>query len=204
MSKPWLFCFLTAVIGAAAFFVGPYLWPMGHDVSMPPPTLLPGYIAVSAIEALAFGFAVAFAVFGWSTIRKLRLGAPWLNGMLFVTLIWFTGNWWIHDNLHMNVGLDMNRLLYIELAFHMTMIACGVVLAIGLMRLAHRAPPKVTELRLALTPHLDCHRPPCALARHNWSSRSGNAPTWWTRPCSSRADIGSARVCLPRLAVTAR
>jgi hypothetical protein len=139
MSKPGQFFILTIVIGVAAFFIGPHLWPAGHDVPMPPPTLLPGYIAISAIEALAFGFAVAFAVFGWSAIRDLRLGARWLNGMLFVTLIWFTGNWWVHDSLHMNVGLDMNRLIYIELAFHMTMLACGVVLALGLMRRASHA-----------------------------------------------------------------
>ncbi len=87
MSKPWQFFLLTIVIGVAAFFIGPYLWPAGHDVPMPPPNLLPVYMVISAIEALAFGFAVAFAVFGWSAIRDLRLGARWLNGMLFVTLI---------------------------------------------------------------------------------------------------------------------
>ncbi len=55
------------------------------------------------------------------------------------------GNWWIHDSLHMQVGLDMNRLLYIEIAFHMTMLACAVVLAFSLMRLARHAaavPPR--------------------------------------------------------------
>jgi hypothetical protein len=38
----------------------------------------------------------------------------------------------------MNVGLDMDRLIYIELAFDVTLLACGVVLAIRLMRLAGR------------------------------------------------------------------
>ena len=136
MSKLWQFFLSTIVIGVAAFFIGPQLWPAGHGVPMPPQSLLPAYMAISAIEALAFGFAVAFAVFGWSAIRDLQLGARWLNRMLFVSLVWLIGNWWIHDSLHMNVGLDMNRLLYIELAFHMTLLGCGVVLALGLMRLA--------------------------------------------------------------------
>ena len=139
MSKPWQMFFLTVVIGVAAFFTGPQIWPMSHDVPMPPPNLLPGYMALSVVEALAFGFAVAFVVFGWPAIRDLRLGAPWLNRMLFVTLAWFMGNWWIHDSLHMHIGLDMNRLFYIELGFHMTMLACGVTLALSLLRLGSHA-----------------------------------------------------------------
>jgi hypothetical protein len=139
MSKSWQMFLLTIAIGGGAFFVGPQIWPAGHDVPMPPSNLLPGYIAISAVEALAFGFAVAFVVFGWPKIRDLRLGAQSLNRMLLVTLSWLMGNWWIHDSLHMHVGLDMNRLIYVELAFHMTLLACGVTLALSLMRLAGHA-----------------------------------------------------------------
>ena len=139
MNKPWQVLVLTVVVGIAAFLTGPRIWPMTPDAPMPPPNLLPGYIAVSAVEALAFGFAVAFAAFGWPAIRDLRLGARWLNKWLFVTLCWFIGNWWLHDNLHMHVGLDMNRLLYIELFFHISMLVCGVTLALSLMRLTRHA-----------------------------------------------------------------
>jgi hypothetical protein len=130
---------LTVVIGAAAFVTGPKIWPMGHDVPMPPANLLPAYIAFAAVEALAFGFAAAFAVLGWPAIRDLRLGAGWLNKLLFVTLIWFMGNWWLHDNLHMHVGLDMRRLVYIEYGFHGSMLACGVILVLSLLRRAGQA-----------------------------------------------------------------
>lgn len=127
---------LTLVIAAAAFLSGPKLWPMAASVPQPPPNLLPFYIALSAIESLAFGFAVAFAVFGWPAIRRLPLGSPWLNKWLFITLCWFMGNWWMHDNLHMHVALDMNHLLYIEYGFHVTMLACVLVLTVGFVRLA--------------------------------------------------------------------
>ena len=130
---------VTVVIGAAAFLTGPRIWPMTPDASMPPAFLLPGYVVLSAIEALAFGFAVAFAIFGWPAIRGLSLGAPWLNKLLFITLCWFVGNWWAHDNLHMHVGLDMHRLIFIELGFHITMLICGVTLTLGLVRLAKHA-----------------------------------------------------------------
>lgn len=145
MTKPWrtfFFIVVTLVIGAVAFLTGPKLWPMAPDVPPPPAHLLPAYIVLAALEALAFGFAVAFAIFGWPAIRDLKLGAPWLNKLLFVTLVWFTGNWWIHDSLHMHIALDMNRLLYIEYGFHMSMLACGVILAIAWMRLAGRAAGK--------------------------------------------------------------
>ncbi len=139
MSRSWGMFLVTVVVGLAAFVTGPKIWPAGPDVPMPPANLLPGYIALSAVEALAFGFAVAFAVLGWPAIRGLRLGAPWLNKLLFVTLCWFMGNWWAHDNLHMHNGLNMHGLLFIEIAFHLTMLACGVTLTLGLIRLAKRA-----------------------------------------------------------------
>jgi len=130
---------LTLVIGAAAFLTGPKIWPMAHDVPAPPDNLLPAYIALAAVEALAFGFAAAFAAFGWPAIRDLNLGPRWLNKMLFVTLTWFLGNWWFHDNLHMHIGLDMHRLVYIEYGFHVTMLACALIVVLGLVRLASRA-----------------------------------------------------------------
>ena len=136
MSSRWKMTLSTLVIGIAAFLVGPILWPMSPAVPAPPSSLLPAYMAVSAIEALAFGFAASFAVFGWPAVRDVPLGAPWLNRALFGSLVWLTGNWWIHDSLHMHVALDMNRLVFIELFFHMTLLACGLTVALGLMRIA--------------------------------------------------------------------
>lgn len=146
MNRWWRMSLLTLVIGAVAFVAGPKLWPMAASVPEPPSALLPFYIVLAAVEALAFGFAVAFAVFGWPAIRRLPLSS-WVNKSLFVTLCWFMGNWWIHDNLHMHIALDMNRLLYIEYGFHVSMLACAVILTVGLVRLA--AQPAATKPRLS-------------------------------------------------------
>jgi hypothetical protein len=132
----WRMSLLTLVIGVAAFLTGPKLWPMAPSVPEPPSSLLPLYIVLAAVEALAFGFAVTFALFGWPAIRRLPLGAPWLNKSLFISLCWFMGNWWMHDNLHMHIAFDMNRLLYIEYGFHISMIACVLILTVGFIRLA--------------------------------------------------------------------
>jgi hypothetical protein len=143
MGRSWWMLIVTILIGFAAFAAGPKIWPAGPDVPMPPANLLPGYIVLSGIEALAFGFAVAFALFGWPAIRDLALGAPWLNKWLFVTLCWFTGNWWAHDNLHMHNGLNMHGMIFIEIGFHITMLICGVTLILGFLRLAQRSGGKV-------------------------------------------------------------
>lgn len=139
MRRPWWMLIVTIVVGAAAFLAGPKIWPMAPEVPAPPANLLPFYIVLSAIEALAFGFAVAFAILGWPAIRGLNLGAPWLNKWLFVTLCWFMGNWWAHDNLHMHNALNMHGLLFIEVGFHITMLICGVTLALGFVRLARHS-----------------------------------------------------------------
>jgi hypothetical protein len=139
MSRFLWILIITVVVGVGAFFAGQQLWPMGHGVPVPPPNFMPLYMALSAIEALAFGLAVAFAVLGWPTVRELPLGAPWLNVVFFVTLLWLVGTSWVQDNLHMNVGLDMTRLVYIEYAFPLTLLAYGLVLALRLIRFALRA-----------------------------------------------------------------
>jgi hypothetical protein len=131
---------VSLAIGIPAFLIGPQLWPMSTEVPPPPPDLLPAYMALAAIEALAFGLAVAFVLFGWSNVRGLRLGPSWLNAVLYVSIAWLLGNWWIHDNLHMHVALDMGRLLYIEYGFHLTLLACGAVLAVSFLLLARGAP----------------------------------------------------------------
>jgi len=141
MSKLWKMLIVSVAIGGGALIAGPKIWPMAPDVPAPPASLLPAYIVLAAVESLAFGFAVAFAVFGWPAIRGLRLGPRWLNKVLFVTLVWFLGNWWMHDSLHMHIGLDMQRLVYIEYGFHLTMMACAAILALSLMRLVNRPEP---------------------------------------------------------------
>ena len=44
MSSRWKMSLSTLVIGAAAFLVGPILWPMSPSVPAPPSSLLPGYM----------------------------------------------------------------------------------------------------------------------------------------------------------------
>lgn len=39
----------------------------------------------------------------------------------------------------MHNGLNMHGMIIIEVGFHMTMLACGVTLTIGLVRLGKRA-----------------------------------------------------------------
>jgi hypothetical protein len=49
----------------------------------------------------------------------------------------------MHDSLHMHNGMNMHGLLFIEVGFHITMLICGVTLALGFVRLAQHSDCKV-------------------------------------------------------------
>ena len=42
----------------------------------------------------------------------------------------------MHDSLHMHNGMTMHHLLFIEVGFHITMLICGVTMALSFVRLA--------------------------------------------------------------------
>lgn len=130
---------VTLIVGAGAFALGPMLWPPGPDLPHPPAGLMPAYLALAVVEALAFGFAIALLLFAWPAVRAMAIGSIAFKRVLYVSVAWLMGNWWMHDGLHMNVGLDMERLVYIEYAFHMTLLACGFALAWAIIGAARRA-----------------------------------------------------------------
>jgi len=132
---------VTLVVGAGAFVLGPMLWPPGADLPHPPAGLMPAYLALAVVEGLAFGFAAAFLLFAWPAVRAMATGSLAFRRALYVSVAWLMGNWWMHDGLHMNVGLDMGRLVYIEYAFHVTLLACGLVLAVAIIGNVRRATP---------------------------------------------------------------
>ena len=126
--RPWLrVLVLTLVVTAAAFMLGPIIWhPLGLE---PSPGQLPFFMVVSLFEALALGLGVSFLVFGLPVVRgapaHLR-GRAWL---MYVGIGWALVSWWPHGNLHMSNGDDMQRLLYIEYGFHVTLVISAAVVA---------------------------------------------------------------------------
>jgi alpha-beta hydrolase superfamily lysophospholipase len=81
-------------------------------------------------------FVVAVLLTAPRVIRELPAAQRGLAWAVALGLVWFLGNWWIHDGLHVVVGQDMGGLLAIEYGFHLTLIIAGAAMASALVRLA--------------------------------------------------------------------
>ena len=57
---------------------------------------------------------------------------------MFLSIGWLMVSWWPHDNLHMHTGIDLQKLLYIEYGFHVTLMVCAIVLAYCFLSLVNR------------------------------------------------------------------
>jgi hypothetical protein len=149
---------ITLLFGVAAFVLGPVLWPPSPDIH-PSAAQLPYLIVLSVIEALAFGFGVAFIVYGRSLIKGLTGGVGKAASAMHGSLAWLLVSWWPHDNLHIHNALNINGLIAIEYAFHLTVIAAGVVLVYSFYLLFKPAAEKSAE-RYCPADQPDCQASP--------------------------------------------
>lgn len=96
------------------------------------------------VEALLFGLGVAFLVFGFPLVRQAAGRVGMDPRPVYIAIAWQLVSWWPHDNFHMATGMDLNGLLMIEYAFHMTLILSALVVArffLATLRAAAAAPP---------------------------------------------------------------
>jgi len=130
MKTSFTFAFVALPIAVAAFFLSRVIWPDPADTMMVPTSAqLPFFIFLGILEALAFGYGVAFLIFGWPHVRRI-MGNDKMSAVLsFTTITWGLISWWPHDNIHRVNGMDMAGLLKIEYAFHFTLILSAAVLA---------------------------------------------------------------------------
>ena len=124
--KPWIkWVIVTVVFAVMGLLVGPWLWPRSAMIQ-PTPFQFPFYAFLVVLEGVLFGFAIAFALFGYSLLRKTseRRVMP-----AFVATVWLMVSWLPHDLLHAHIGMDLGKLLGIEYGFHLTLMIASVVVA---------------------------------------------------------------------------
>ncbi len=133
--KTWVkVLIVTIVVGAVAFVTEPNgplggFWEPNDAVEDPEGVQIPLFILLGLAEAVMFGLGIAFIIFGYSWVRAVGgLTAGW-SALTFASIAWMLTNWWSHDSLHIHNGLDLNGLLAIEYAFHITLMAAGLVVA---------------------------------------------------------------------------
>lgn len=120
---------LVLVPAVLSFLVGPMIWEMDPHGPIPSDQQMPFFIILSAIESVAFGFGILFLLKGKALLKKSPVSAA-LTTWTYLAITWSLASWWIHDNFHKSNGLNLQGLLYIEYAFHVTLvIAAGIIAA---------------------------------------------------------------------------
>ena len=134
MTKKSLITVSTIVIAIVAFLLTRVIWPDVPGMEGPPGSLLPWFIGIGVMEAVAFGLGVSLLLFYWKEgSRQL-----WP----FVSVIWLLVSWWPHSSAHRTweegnwVGL-----LLMEYGYHVTLMIAGFILARFVMqKLSETAP----------------------------------------------------------------
>jgi hypothetical protein len=148
MSQKTTIILLTVVIAIAAFLVGPVLWPMADHGSAPTGAQLPFFILVSALEALAFGFGIAFLIYGWKWMKPVADQSRKVALVIYLCAAWLLVSWWPHDNMHIAHDMaDWWGLIRIEYMFHVTLIIAGAGLAWAFTKVVRMMPARtVTQV----------------------------------------------------------
>ncbi len=159
MKTGWKMLLITLIVGVPAFFLGPVIWPPSPDIQ-PTQAQMPFLIVLSAVEALAFGFGVAFILYGGRLIKRLAGGVGKAAGAMHGSLAWILVSWWPHDNLHIHNALNVNGLIVIEYLFHFTVIVAGLVIAYSFFALFKPATEGIETGGACAPDQPDCHPSP--------------------------------------------
>jgi hypothetical protein len=159
MKRGWKILLITLIIGVTAFFLGPVIWPPSPDIR-PTQAQVPYLMVLSAIEALTFGFGIAFIAYGWPLVKQMAKGSKKAAGIMYVSLAWLLVSWWPHDNLHIHNALNIDGLIAIEYAFHATLIVVGLVLAYSFFMIFKPTSERVEAQKECPADQPDCHLAP--------------------------------------------
>jgi len=129
LSVHWILGIIVAAVAFAANPNGPLggFWrPFPGAVTDSDP-LFPCFLQLGILEAAALGVAVSLLVAAYpaKAIRPLTLGETKWG---FLSLLWSLGSWWLHDSLHIHIGMDHLPLLFVEYGFHATVIVAVLYL----------------------------------------------------------------------------
>jgi hypothetical protein len=157
--KTWMkVALVTAICALPAMLLGRVIWPAAMDFPTPSSSQMPFFMILAACEALAFGLGVSFLIFGLPLVRRLSAaGLPrWLALATYLSVGWSLVSWWPHDNLHQHNGMDLQGLLYIEYAFHVTLMIAGGIVAYSFLSLVRE---KNEQPAPSSTPMTDAAQP---------------------------------------------
>ena len=127
----------TAVVGVLAFLLGVLVFPVPAAPPASPAVGTSAHVVVGAVEALALGLGVAFAIFGWPRVlgdAGQKGPARYRAFAVCLSVTWLLVSWWIQDVTNRQIGAGPGSLPYVDLGFHVSLMVCAAVLACALLR----------------------------------------------------------------------
>lgn len=126
---------VTLLLGIAAFLTSPNaplggFWGSQVDGHTPDGIQRVLFMLLTAIQAFAFGFGIAFLFFGRRAVNSFLQAEGSLSLAVYLAISWSLLSWWPHSNLHQTLNPEnLGGLLAIEYGFHVTLILGGLVIA---------------------------------------------------------------------------
>ena len=138
--KTWIkVLIVTLVFAIPAFLVAPnaplgVFWDPHPDITVPDITVPMGiqgslFTLLSAINALVLGLGIAFLLFGYPLVMAIGCASRGLTRAAHLSIGWLLVSPWLHDSLHMVVGLETGPLLAVEYGIHATAMIAGLIVA---------------------------------------------------------------------------
>ncbi len=152
------FIIVTVVVSVLGILLAPpgplgsTIWPAPNHDAQPTAGQLPFFMGMGLIEAVGMGGAIAFLIYGWGPVKAAFPGRPGFARLAQVSAAWLFGNFWLHDNIHMINGMDLGGLVIIDYAFHVPIMAAGVVVAVAISRARHGVAVATAEPSSDVTP----------------------------------------------------
>jgi hypothetical protein len=153
LSTRWKFVILATAIGAVSVPLSLLIFPppkLPPGMVLPPAALV-ALIGLKLLEGAALGTGISFLVFGYAVLKRAGQPKP-LTVLAYASIAWYLVNWWPHDNLHFVLGASgaIYPLLAVEYAFHQTLIAGGVILALFFYQVMRQAATRSPRSRTPL------------------------------------------------------
>ena len=137
--KSWMKVFaVTVLVAAPAMILGPVIWPPADVGPEPTGASCPSSSSSHLMESILLGLGISFLAFGLPVVRRISADSKFRAWAMYLSIGWLMVSWWPHDNLHMHTGIDLQKLLYIEYGFHVTLMVCAIVLAYCFLSLVNR------------------------------------------------------------------
>ncbi|CAN5675613.1 MAG: hypothetical protein M3494_01895 [Actinomycetota bacterium] len=129
--KMWMkVALVTLACAVPAVALGNVIWPPAVGGPEPTSGQLPFFIVLEIITSITFGLGVAFLLFGFPMTNRAASGSRLFAWAMYLSVGWMLVSWWPHQHLHISNGENLQGLIYIEYAFHVTLMFAGIALAV--------------------------------------------------------------------------